>query len=75
MNVSRGVALAQNVRPNTDHPFTATTVPAGGTLQVFAGIVIALPPPARDSISINVAVALGDGRTAVGSVPLVISAE
>jgi len=73
--VSRGVALAQNVRPTADHPFTATTVPAGGTLQVFAGIVIAPPPPPRDSTLHQRGVAPGDGRTAVGSVPLVISAE
>jgi hypothetical protein len=75
VNTTRGGALAHNTRPNADYAYTRTTVPAGGTLEVLAGIVIAPPPPPRDAVSINVLVTLADGRKSVGSSPLTVVVE
>jgi hypothetical protein len=75
VNTTRGGALAHNARPNADYAYTRTAVPAGGTLEVLAGIVIAPPPPPRDAVRINVVVALADGRKSIGSAPLVVTAE
>lgn len=71
VNATRGEEIARNVRPNTSFAFPSTSVPAGGTLTVEAGVGFAIPPP-RDDVRVTVRARLTDGRSASASVPLVV---
>jgi hypothetical protein len=70
-NISRGVVMAINMRPNGDFGYPDTSVPANGQLVLQAGIVFDLPPP-RDEIRAIVTVRLTDGRQAVASAPVMV---
>jgi hypothetical protein len=74
-NQSRGTVLAGNTRPNSEFPYPNTTVPAGGTLSLMAGVVISPASPPRDEVVIAVLVTLSDGRTGLASAPLVVASE
>lgn len=74
-NQSRGQMLGGSSRPNANYAYPNTAVPAGGTLTLMAGLVISPAPPPRDEVVVGVLVTLGDGRSAVGSAHLALSAE
>ena len=74
-NRSRGQVLGGSSRPNADFAYPDTTVPAGGTLTLMAGLVISPAPPPRDEVVVGVLVTLGDGRSALGSARLAVSPE
>jgi hypothetical protein len=74
-NRSRGQVLAGGSRPNADFSYPDTTIAAGGRLTLMAGLVISPAPPPRDEVVIGVLVTLGDGRFAVGSARLAVSAD
>ena len=55
VNRSRGISLGANVRPNSQFSYPTTSVPARGSLQLSAGLVITPPPSStgrgqRDSL-------------------------
>ena len=75
VNRSRGISLGASVRPNAQFSYPMTSVPARGSLQLSAGLVITPPPPPRDEVSVTVSVRLTDGRTSTASAPLVVTAE
>jgi hypothetical protein len=70
-NVSRGVVMAINVRPNGDFAYPDTSVPANGRLVLQAGVVFTMPPP-RDDIRAIVTVRLTDGRQALASASVTV---
>jgi hypothetical protein len=69
-NHTRMTILASNRRPNADVGLTASSIPAGGSLTLEAGVVYPVPPP-RDDIQLLVIVSLTDGTKVQGQVRLV----
>lgn len=69
---ARGTVVAQNRRPNESFVFPDTRVPAGGVLDLSAGIVIAPAPPPRDIVEVTVRVTLADGRSVIARAPMAV---
>ena len=72
MDISRGVEIARNTRPNGDVGLSPSAVPAGGQVSIEAGIGFP-PPPPRDALTVIATAKLTDGREASASAPLSIT--
>ncbi|MGQ0736455.1 MAG: hypothetical protein ACT4QD_22730 [Acidobacteriota bacterium] len=60
-NLPRNLEVGRNRRPNADHAYRDTHLPAGGVLTLEAGIVFPITP-SRDELEVTVWVTLTDGR-------------
>ena len=62
-NSTRGALISANTRPNVNHSYPDTRVPAGGALTLQAGLVYEPLPPPGDEVHLVVIVTFRDGTS------------